>query len=792
MAPPVYQSPAAMSEVLGAAQRPEGIELLTQKMAPRPAPGMMNQGIPAARPIPVVDEGRIKEQDDRLAQELLGPGKHQPWHLNTRSWEMEFYDQPVPWHPEITFGEWITGVREEHGEEAAQLAIKKMQALQKENAEAQEPPETPPETPQIPPVPIMPTQPLPQQPGQQVQNQAPAQAAQPIMTAQEGGYVHRGTMAGELAPRGVMSVREAGETLRELRKRHEEERNYRGYADGGLVPKYALGGMNVPEEAQISEQDFMGILSSEAGNAGISEEALQTIAQNIPAAAQGAAANDNVMDSGIMETVEVEEAAPETDSGIAQLPALSEQLVAMGEEPLVQATPGEIIFDPRLLDEKQQRMLFASLEAAGVDPSTITVGGPMPINELTGLPAAGFGSFFKAIAKPFKAIAKGVKKVGKFLKKNAGTILGIAGALTGNPWLAALGSGVGSLIEGKPLKQALLSAGMSFVGTKWVGPWIGKQIGSALPTFGMSDVATGTALAKGVGGVPLNAAQTLSGQIAARTADATAKAAALKAGYGMALDQSFKGVAKDVAQRAIEKAMVDSIVPNAATAIAGAGSEIGAAEVASQALRTALPEVSSEALLSTAQNAIATTGGQLTEAGLSGLAAQGPGQVLTSQALGSVSNLLSQPVSQTLGGVASGALQYAAKPYVEAMFIPPEVDQDGLIEEFEAQYNYTPSSDELYQFYQGSFDPQPVNVAQTISTIPGYTGLGAGLPTLTAAGGGYIDGVGGPKTDSNLARLSDGEFVMTEKSVRGAGGGDRMKGAAKMYQMMNGLERRVA
>ena len=34
MAPPVYQSPAAMSEVLGAAQSPEGIELLTQKMAP--------------------------------------------------------------------------------------------------------------------------------------------------------------------------------------------------------------------------------------------------------------------------------------------------------------------------------------------------------------------------------------------------------------------------------------------------------------------------------------------------------------------------------------------------------------------------------------------------------------------------------------------------------------------------------------------------------------------------------------------------------------------------------------
>jgi hypothetical protein len=39
--------------------------------------------------------------------------------------------------------------------------------------------------------------------------------------------------------------------------------------------------------------------------------------------------------------------------------------------------------------------------------------------------------------------------------------------------------------------------------------------------------------------------------------------------------------------------------------------------------------------------------------------------------------------------------------------------------------------------------------------------------------------------------LSDGEFVMTADAVRSAGGGDRAKGAAKMYEMMNRLERRA-
>jgi hypothetical protein len=41
------------------------------------------------------------------------------------------------------------------------------------------------------------------------------------------------------------------------------------------------------------------------------------------------------------------------------------------------------------------------------------------------------------------------------------------------------------------------------------------------------------------------------------------------------------------------------------------------------------------------------------------------------------------------------------------------------------------------------------------------------------------------------ARLSDGEFVMTNRAVRGAGNGDRGKGAAEMYRMMRQLERRA-
>jgi len=53
---------------------------------------------------------------------------------------------------------------------------------------------------------------------------------------------------------------------------------------------------------------------------------------------------------------------------------------------------------------------------------------------------------------------------------------------------------------------------------------------------------------------------------------------------------------------------------------------------------------------------------------------------------------------------------------------------------------------------------------------------------------GEVSGPGTGTSDSVPARLSDGEFVLTAKAVRGAGGGDRDVGAARLYDMMSELE----
>ena len=71
-------------------------------------------------------------------------------------------------------------------------------------------------------------------------------------------------------------------------------------------------------------------------------------------------------------------------------------------------------------------------------------------------------------------------------------------------------------------------------------------------------------------------------------------------------------------------------------------------------------------------------------------------------------------------------------------------------------------------------------------------------PVQTAASGGemqnfprktgYIGGPGTETSDSIPAMLSDGEFVMNAKAVRGAGGGSREQGVRKMYDMMRAFE----
>jgi hypothetical protein len=98
--------------------------------------------------------------------------------------------------------------------------------------------------------------------------------------------------------------------------------------------------------------------------------------------------------------------------------------------------------------------------------------------------------------------------------------------------------------------------------------------------------------------------------------------------------------------------------------------------------------------------------------------------------------------------------------------------------------------------------PQSIYGAPMSMPMNAPMGAPMGNPMMPGyAMGGYIEGPGTGRSDSvraqiyqngqpvQEARLSDGEFVMTENAVRGAGNGDREAGAARMYEMMRRFER---
>mgnify|MGYP001315870885 CR=1 FL=1 len=98
-----------------------------------------------------------------------------------------------------------------------------------------------------------------------------------------------------------------------------------------------------------------------------------------------------------------------------------------------------------------------------------------------------------------------------------------------------------------------------------------------------------------------------------------------------------------------------------------------------------------------------------------------------------------------------------------------------------AEYN-----EEISKFYDDDFKyevDKPVRTMAHGGAMYEHDKMGYDTPIT-----GEVSGPGTGTSDSVPARLSDGEFVLTADAVRGAGGGDRDVGAARLYDMMSELE----
>ena len=104
-----------------------------------------------------------------------------------------------------------------------------------------------------------------------------------------------------------------------------------------------------------------------------------------------------------------------------------------------------------------------------------------------------------------------------------------------------------------------------------------------------------------------------------------------------------------------------------------------------------------------------------------------------------------------------------------------------------AMYNFMPYMQ--YAADGGLMSAMAIPPSPVMRDMGGIASLAkGGYPRRT----GQISGPGTATSDSIPAMLSDGEFVMTAKAVRGAGKGSRLAGAKKMYALMHQLEQNAA
>lgn len=176
------------------------------------------------------------------------------------------------------------------------------------------------------------------------------------------------------------------------------------------------------------------------------------------------------------------------DDGIAQFPALTKKMAAMGrgnDTILAHMEAGEVVIPKKIADDHPELVeaLFKYMkDEYGVKAPERYIAGheENSLNPETLAPEF----IFKFIKKGLKSLVKGIKNVVKgvvkVVKKIAPIILPIALAMTplGPIYGAALGSGIGTLIQGGSIKDALKSA------------LIAGVTGGAMK--GISNVATGS------------------------------------------------------------------------------------------------------------------------------------------------------------------------------------------------------------------------------------------------------------------------------------------------------------
>ena len=574
----------------------------------------------------------------------------------------------------------------------------------------------------------------------------------------------------------------------------------------------------------------------------------------------------------------------------------ADQLAAFGREEddrIAHVATGETVIPMAVFEEDPalKEALFSRMREMGIEPERYVVGNELnSINPVTGQP-----EFF--LKKIFKGIKKAVKGVVKVFKKLAPVILsvGLNFMFPGLGTIAAgaLGSGIGTLVQGGSLKDAFKSAliggavgGLaSGIGSVAQGGEFMAGVKSGLPTGlggGVNPTLPGPDISKITSVEPTEILDTATGgpQVMDPVTAGTPVTAADAVGAATKSPTDFMIEQNIARRRALESAVQGSGGSAPTMSVADKAAQLAKGPTSAQLAQLDAPTLTGASSLTDPTSQLIRNK-QMQDAIIAGQ----PAPDVTAQTL---QELADQGIgtAPSAGGSAGGLDYVDAAGNITAAgenFVTSNLNTKGFFESMR-DFIRNPSFDSLKQAFVpdkltakkiqelirtsgapnaqqftlqagenlasaltkaginpgimrsyapmlitgalvaeplGFFDPPEMEELDEgifalnsdeirrnnpdlfgqmfFNTRPAFAGQ---APTGRAAAGGDISnfprkngaiyGPGTETSDDIPAMLSDGEFVMTAKAVRGAGNGSREAGMRRMYDMMRNFERGAA
>jgi len=520
--------------------------------------------------------------------------------------------------------------------------------------------------------------------------------------------------------------------------------------------------------------------------------------------------------------------------GIGSIKDQAEKLAEYGRNGdiyIVHAAEGETVVPMEVLDAnpKVRELLFGQMRDMGLDPQEFVVGSELnSINPSTGMPEF----FFKKI---FRAVKKAVKGVVNVVKKAAPVVLPIAATAFGVPFLSSfapglfgagsigagfIGGAAGSLAGGNSLKDSLKS-GLISGGIAGLAGGLKGAFGFGSPgPGGFEGFQRGLGETVGYYGGPDGFAPlaTIPGRSGATFRDQVGRLSDALGGDGDAFGQ-FLGGKTYMDPATLPEAAASQVRPLKPDMVRSTGRNIISGSEGTDTLQrikqytplaeaTYTPPGGGATLYGDAAERAARVAAMTAEQ--NALAAQGITGKLADEAIieagkraveKTAPSMLQQygPLAAAAGLTAYGLGAFDTPPPPDD---PDESQLPGYGEPVGSElYAQDPGKYKVAQLYS---DEAAKRLGLNYNYNPNQTRL---VPVAQVAKGGIMSfprrealvrGPGTERSDDIPAMLSDGEFVMTAKAVRGASPNptgnkerDRQNGAKNMYAMMRNFEMRA-